>query len=128
MVINSTSTSTFLKNDARIGLSIVTNRKTPGGNQMRTPYTQLYAHIIWSTWDRVPLITTEIQSRLYAAMADKCRRLKCEPLAISGTEDHVHLLVRLHRTTAISTLDKEVKGTSLHLVTHKITPGEFFKW
>ena len=95
---------------------------------MRTPYTQLYLHLTWSTWDRLPLITKIIQSRLYASIANKCRQLKCEPLAIGGMEDHVHLLVRLHPTVAIATLVKEVKGTSSHLVTHELTPDEFFKW
>jgi len=95
---------------------------------MRTPYTQLYVHLTWSTWDRLPLITKNIQSHLYASIASKCRQLKCEPLAIGGTEDHVHLLVRLHPTVAIATLVKEAKGTSSHLVTHELSPGEFFKW
>ncbi len=95
---------------------------------MREPYTQLYVHMVWATWDRLPLITIAIEPRLYAAVATKCRKLKCEPLAIGGIEDHVHLLARLHTTIAIATLAKEVKGASSHLVTHEITPGEFFKW
>ena len=95
---------------------------------MRGPYTQLYLHLVWATWDRLPLVTPAIEPRLYAAIAEKCRTLKCEPLAIGGIEDHVHLLVRLHTTVAVATLVKEVKGSSSHLVTHEITPGEFFKW
>ena len=95
---------------------------------MREPYTQLYVHMVWATWDRLPLITKTIEPRLYAAIATKCRKIKCEPLAIGGIEDHVHLLARLHTTIAIATLAKEVKGASSHLVTHEITPGEFFKW
>jgi REP element-mobilizing transposase RayT len=69
-----------------------------------------------------------MESRLYAAIAKKCRKFKCVPLAIGGLEDHVHSLVRLHTTVAIATLVKEVKGSSSHLVTHEIAPGEFFKW
>lgn len=95
---------------------------------MRAPYTQLYLHIVWATWDRLPLIAETIRPRLYAAIAEKCRELKCVPLAIGGIEDHVHLLVRLHTTVAIADLVKGVKGASSHLVTHVITPNEFFKW
>ncbi len=95
---------------------------------MRGPYTQLYVHIVWATWDRLPLITEDIEPRLYAAIAAKCRTLKCEPLAIGGIEEHVHLLARLHTTVAIATLVKEVKGSSSHLVTHEIAPRKFFKW
>jgi REP element-mobilizing transposase RayT len=95
---------------------------------MRTPYTQLYIHMIWATWDRLPLIKPEIESQIYAAIAAKCRQFKCEPVAIGGIENHVHLLTGFHTTTAIATLAKEIKGASSHLVTHKLIPGEFFKW
>ena len=95
---------------------------------MRAPFTQLYVHCVWATWDRLPLVTEEIRARVYAAIAEKCRELKCVPLAIGGMEDHVHLLARLHTTVAVATLAKEVKGSSSHLVTHVITPNGFFKW
>jgi len=49
-------------------------------------------------------------------------------VAIGGIEDHVHLLARLHTTITIAKLVKEVKGASSHLVTHEITPHDFFKW
>lgn len=95
---------------------------------MRTPYTQLYLHMVWSTWDRLPLITTAIEPQIYAAIAQQCRKLKCEPLAIGGMADHVHLLTRFHTTVPVATLAKQVKGASSHLVTHVLTPNEFFKW
>jgi len=95
---------------------------------MRAPYTQLYLHLVWATWDRLPLVTEDVRPRLYAAIAEKCRELKCVPLALGGVADHVHLLVRLHTTTAVATLAKEVKGASSHLVTHEIAPQAFFKW
>jgi len=95
---------------------------------MREPYTQLYLHLVWATWDRLPLVTAEIEPRIYAAIAEKCREFKCNPLAIGGIPDHVHLLVRLHITVAVATLVKEVKGSSSHLATHEIIPGQFFKW
>ena len=95
---------------------------------MRAPYTQLYLHMVWATWDRLPLITEAIRPRLYAAIAEKCRELRCVPLAIGGIEDHMHLLARLHTTVAVATLAKEVKGSTSHLVTHVITPNEPFKW
>lgn len=95
---------------------------------MRAAYTQLYLHLVWATWDRLPLITADIEGRIYAAIAAKCRQLKCEPLAINGVEDHVHVLVRLHPTVSVARLVKEIKGASSHLMTHEIKSGQFFKW
>ncbi|HEX7594124.1 MAG TPA: IS200/IS605 family transposase [Anaerolineae bacterium] len=95
---------------------------------MRSPYTQLYLHCVWATWDRLPLITPQIEPQLYAAIHAKCKEIRCEPIAIGGIENHVHLLVRFPTTLAVATLVKEVKGAPSHLMTHKIIPNEFFKW
>ena len=95
---------------------------------MRRPYTQLYVHLVWATRNRETLLTDEIRPRVYAAIAQKCRQLKCEPLAIGGVEDHVHLLVRLHPTVSIAHLAKHVKGATSHLINHEIRPNEYFRW
>ncbi len=95
---------------------------------MREPFTQLYIHLIWSTWDRLPVISPEIECRLFRAIVAKCRETKCTPIRIGGVPDHVHLLVRLHPAIAVSHLVKELKGSSSHLMTHEIRPGDFFKW
>lgn len=95
---------------------------------MRAPYTQLYLHCVWATWDRLPLLTPEIEQAVYSAILAKCHQLDCEPLAIGGMPEHAHLLVRFPTTLSVAALVKEVKGSSSHLVTHEIKPGEFFKW
>jgi hypothetical protein len=38
---------------------------------MRAPYTELYLHCVWATWDRLPLITDEIEGAVYAAIHAK---------------------------------------------------------
>ena len=95
---------------------------------MRAPFTQLYVHLVWSTWDRLPLINEAFESRLFSAITKKCRELNCEPIAIGGIEDHIHLLIRIHPAISIADLVKQVKGSSSHLMTHEITPNVFFKW
>jgi len=95
---------------------------------VKSPFTQLYLHCVWATWDRLPLLTQQVEQAVYAGILDKCKELKCLPLAIGGTSDHIHLLVRLHTTVSVTELVKEVKGVSSHLITHKVLVGEFFKW
>ena len=95
---------------------------------MRAPYTQLYLHAVWATWDRLPLITPNIELRLYGAINEKCRELKSYPLALGGIDDHLHLLVRLPTTLSVADLLKGVKGSSSHLLTHEVAPDKFFKW
>ena len=95
---------------------------------MRAPFTQLYVHLVWSTWDRVPTITSEAQSLVTAIALSKCEELKCQPIAIGGMEDHVHFLIRLHPAIAIATLVGEIKGASSHLINQRIKMPEKFRW
>jgi putative transposase len=95
---------------------------------MKSPFTQLYVHCVWATWDRLPLLIPSNQQPIYAAITAKCDELRCSVVAIGGMPDHVHLLVKLSPSVSVAELMKEVKGMSSHLITHQIAPGEFFKW
>jgi putative transposase len=91
-------------------------------------YTQLYIHLVWATWDRLPLISPDVEPQLYAILAAKCKELGCTPLAIGGIADHVHMLVRFSPTLTIARLAGEIKGASSHAMTQSILHGAFFKW
>lgn len=91
-------------------------------------YTQLYIHCVWATWDRLPILTPDIQPAVYAEILRQCKQLKATPIALGGITDHVHLLTGIPPTLCISDLVKAVKGSSAHLVTHVVRPNEFFKW
>lgn len=95
---------------------------------MRSNFTQLYLHYVWATWDRLPIITPDIQQIVYAAIIQHCEKLKCTVIAIGGVEDHVHLLTGFPPTISVSDVIKQIKGSSSHFITHEIKPGEFFKW
>jgi len=95
---------------------------------MRDNFTQLYIHFTWATWDRLPLITPDIQQVIYATIIAECQKLGCTVIAVGGIEDHVHLLTGFPTTLAVFEIIKQVKGSSSHLITHEIKPGEFFKW
>lgn len=95
---------------------------------MRRPYIQLYCHLVWCTWDRLPMISREAEPRLYEEMRSKVRELGCVPIAVGGTEDHVHLLCSYHANIAISYLVQQVKGSSSHLLTHAVSGMKQFKW
>ena len=95
---------------------------------MRAPFTQRYLHCVWATWDREPLLTAPIEQPVYAFILAKTRALRCVPIAVGGTESHVHLLVRWSSTVSIAEFLGDVKGSSSHFVTHQHLPGAFFKW
>lgn len=95
---------------------------------MRGPYTQLYCHLVWATWDRLPLIAPEVEPRLYGAIQTKAREIRCVPIAVGGTENHVHFLCSFPPTITIAYLVQQVKGASSHLMSHEVSGMEDFKW
>ncbi len=96
---------------------------------MRRAKIGVFVHLVWATWDRLPLLTPEAETQAYRAIGAKCQQLGVDILAIGGTSDHVHLLVRLPGTVCISDLVKHVKGSSGHLLAKQMqTDDTFFKW
>ncbi|MBD2493712.1 IS200/IS605 family transposase [Nostoc sp. FACHB-280] len=95
---------------------------------MRANFTQLYLHYVWATWDRLPLITPDIQRLVYAAIIKECEQLKCTVIAVGGIEEHVHLLTGFPVTISVSDLIKQIKGSSSHFINHEVKPSDFFKW
>jgi REP element-mobilizing transposase RayT len=95
---------------------------------MRRPYTQLFCHLVWATWYRLPLIVPAVEPRLYGAIQDKLRELGCLPVAVGGVEDHIHVLCQFPPTLALSYLVQQVKGSGSHLMTHAVIGKESFKW
>jgi REP element-mobilizing transposase RayT len=95
---------------------------------MKRPWTKLYVHLVWATWDRVPLLVPELIQRVYACLFDECEKLSCEAIAVDGTDDHIHVLARFPTTVTIAGIAKQLKGSSSHLVTHRIPGNATFKW
>lgn len=95
---------------------------------MHRNFTRLHIHCVWGTWDRLPLVTPDIQEIIYSGITKRCSDLGCKVIAIGGTYDHVHLLTGFPPTLSISELVQKAKGSSSHLITHEIRRQEFFKW
>ena len=88
----------------------------------------LFVHLVWTTWDRQPLITSETERALYRELANEACRHNCQLIALNGTADHVHLLLEIPATISISELVKGLKGVSSHFVNDTLKPDVKFKW
>ena len=96
---------------------------------MRRAGTAIYIHIVWATWDRLPLLSGAFEQRIHRTIAAKCVALGANVISLGGVDDHVHLLVGLPATISLAEFVRQVKGASSHLATHEARPaGEFFKW
>lgn len=74
---------------------------------------EIYLHIVFSTKGRKPYFKEPaFRDRTHAYLKGICENQGCSSLAIGGIEDHVHLLCRLGKTIAVSTLIRELKRDS----------------
>ena len=88
----------------------------------------LFLHFVWATWDRQPLITSDIERRLFRNMESQAQGMGCIVLAINGMPDHVHMVLSLPTTITIADLVKQIKGVSSHFANETLQPRSKFKW
>jgi putative transposase len=79
---------------------------------MPTSWSQNYYHAVFSTKHRRPIITPQIEARLYPFVGGVLKDLRCEPLAINGTADHLHLLARFPTDLSPADMLRHVKKRS----------------
>ena len=85
-------------------------------------------HLIFSTKNREPFITPDIEQELHPYMATIFRALKSPSLAIDGTRDHIHILLSLARVIAIADLLEEVKTETSKWIKTKGPEFRNFHW
>jgi putative transposase len=69
-------------------------------------------HCVFSTKERRPHLTAAIRDRLWPYLGGIARTHEMKALAIGGVEDHVHLLLSLPPTLAVSKAMQLIKGNS----------------
>src|SRR5262249_37054128 len=72
----------------------------------------LHCHLIFSTKNRAPFLTANLQPRLYEYMGGILRGHKCCLVAAGGMPDHVHFLASLHRDVSVAEAVRLVKSNS----------------
>jgi REP element-mobilizing transposase RayT len=79
---------------------------------MPQSFASLHCHVVFSTKNRQPLIKRELQSRLFEYIGGILRNQSSPLIAAGGMPDHVHLLVSLGRSDAVSDVLRVIKTNS----------------
>ena len=79
---------------------------------MANTYTSLLYHIVFSTKNRQPWLTLEIEGRVWAYIGGIARKHKMTALQVGGVEDHIHALVIAPPTIAPCQIAQVLKGES----------------
>ncbi len=79
---------------------------------MAHSYVSSVFHIVFSTKQRMQLIRSDNQSRLWNYLAGIAHNHGMQVLAAGGTQNHVHMLVVLPANTALSDAVRTLKANS----------------
>lgn len=88
---------------------------------------KIYYHLVWSTHERLPLIVPMVEFDLHDYISGKSRSLNCPMHAIGGVEDHLHLVVSIPPSLAVSEYVKRIKGSSSRFM-NQIELDQKFTW
>ena len=95
---------------------------------MAHTYTSLWYHLVWSTKSREPFLSKKIRQQLFAHFYEYCKLKKYHLDQINGVEDHVHLLMSLKPTLAISDIVRNIKTDSYYWLKEQKLVSDEFGW
>jgi putative transposase len=76
-------------------------------------------HLIFSTKQRLPLITPDLRPDLHAYLGGILREMGGTALIVNGTADHIHMLVRMRPIHSIAGIARVIKTNSCNWIHHK---------
>jgi putative transposase len=91
-------------------------------------YTQILYHVVFSTKDRERVLAKGGRDDLYRFIWGTLKERESHLYRIGGVEDHVHMLISLHPSIALSDLVKEVKTASSKWIKGTNTFPDFTHW
>lgn len=95
---------------------------------MSHSYTCFFVHIVWSAKKRLPLIAPCFKESLYKFIEGVIAKEGAHLIAVGGTHDHIHILVRVNTNCLISKLVRQVKTNSSRFVNQRCNSPHFFAW
>ncbi len=95
---------------------------------MAGTYTNLLYHLVFSTKNRIPLISEKLQQDLYSYIGGIIRGEGGTLLEIGGMTDHVHLLTKLKPTKSVSELLNRIKAKASKWANEEKVKMRKFGW
>ena len=95
---------------------------------MPNTYTQLYTHIVFHTKSTGIIMRDEDLSRVFQYIGGIIREEGAVPFAIGGVADHIHILMSLPKTVALSDLMRVIKAKSSKWLRRLDSYYEPFSW
>ena len=95
---------------------------------MSHSFNKIWIHAIWATKDRMPLISSSVENKLYEFVSEQLREQGCPVRIINGMTNHIHCLFLLNSQKSIIEIIKQVKGSSSHFMNQNDLIPQKFSW
>jgi len=95
---------------------------------MPSTYSNLLFHIVFSTKERVRLLTKDTRDRLYPYISGIANKNDFKTLIVGGTDDHIHILLSLKPETSVSRAVQLIKGGSSKWIHDNFPDLNIFSW
>lgn len=91
-------------------------------------YSQIYAHFVFSTKYREPLIDSIFEERLYTYIREVGRWYGCTFIICGGISDHIHVVVGFKPSITHSKIVQVIKSKSSKWLNDNFFPDRSFAW
>jgi len=91
-------------------------------------YWRLHYHLIWATYERQQIITSEREKMFYGVLYKKAEELDLKIHAGGNIEDHVHVVLSIPPVLAVAECVRHIKGASAYAINHMDGSDGQFKW
>ena len=91
-------------------------------------YTQILYQIVFSTKKHERTLIKDNRKELFTYIWGILQKKKCHLYRINGVEDHLHIIIHLHPTIALSDLVKDIKVASSGYIKEKVLFPDFNAW
>lgn len=95
---------------------------------MANTYTQITVHIVFAVKKRENIIRKEYRDEIYKYITGIIHNKNNKLIAINGVSDHIHILVGLNPSIALSDLVRDIKNNSSNFINSKGWMKGKFQW
>ncbi|QDU94911.1 IS200/IS605 family transposase [Lignipirellula cremea] len=89
---------------------------------------RLFYHLVFAVRHGQRAISSPVEQRLHAYLANQLQGKHAAPLQIGGAPDHVHLLVECGPTLAVDDLTRVIKASSARWMNEQLSFNRGFSW
>lgn len=88
-----------------------------------------YYHLVWTTKKRAPILSSDVETKVFGLIREKSVELATPLIAVGGTSDHIHIAVSIPPRLSVSEWVRTIKGFTAFEM-NKLYPdrSDRFQW